>query len=164
MFVFVSKLCNSLARQPAIKNATSNCTRRSRHPIRIRVEILYAHCAEEAPAHMIYIDDTIAIGVLPLHCRDIRDDVSCAKDLLVLNTLPSENLHAHGKPNTKVRFFSLYFQQSPPELISYIMQTIEGKTYGGIVVSISGSQIDDAAHVGHPFHQDVGSKPGQIIR
>ena len=94
--------------------------------------------------------------VIPPHGRVIRDDVACAKYLLVVDTSLSENLHEHEKPNTNTWV---------ARLISYII-LIEKKrkTYDGIVVSISSSEIDDTANVGHRVHQDVGRKPTQIIQ
>jgi hypothetical protein len=61
-------------------------------------------------ARMIYIDIMYILHLrgilrqstvgLPLHCRGLRDDVSFAKDLGVVDAALRENLHAREKPNT----------------------------------------------------------------
>lgn len=70
---------------------------RSRQFIRIRIETGPAtHDIDKQDSNRIMM----CFCTIPLHCRWIRYDMAGAKDLLVPDTLLSENLHGHGKPNT----------------------------------------------------------------
>jgi hypothetical protein len=91
-------------------------------------------------ARMIYIDIMYILHLrgilrqstvgLPLHCRGLRDDVSFAKDLGVVDAALRENLHAREKPNTpkektkkcsykrkRINFVSYYISWQQKEII-----------------------------------------------